>query len=143
MDDSNNYEFFCYKYKTSNAIKNRFKNICDNLENLKNKEFYSEKNIKRLIYFTHKDSVKDLLLFSLLENRRVKTESIEKLLIYIDNYKVPKFSISGDYLMERGYKSGQDLGKKLKFLEKKWIENDFNLDKKMIEKSLGKIANGD
>ena len=143
LDDSNNYEFFCYKYKTSNAIKNRFKNICDNLENLKNKEFYSEKNIKRLIYFTHKDSVKDLLLFSLLENRRVKTESIEKLLIYIDNYKVPKFSISGDYLMERGYKSGQDLGKKLKFLEKKWIENDFNLDKKMIEKSLGKIANGD
>ena len=51
---------------------------------------------------------------------------------------MPKFPISGDYLKERGYKSGPDLGKKLKFLEEKWIENNFMLDEKEIEKFLKK-----
>ena len=27
LDQTNNYEYFCHKYKTSNSIKNRFKNI--------------------------------------------------------------------------------------------------------------------
>ena len=63
LDQTNNYEYFCHKYKTSNSIKNRFKNISINFENLKNKKFYSEENIKKLIYFSNKDYVRDLLLF--------------------------------------------------------------------------------
>ena len=52
IDQSNNYEYFCHKYKTSNSIKNRFKNISINFENLKNEKFYSEENIKKLIYLS-------------------------------------------------------------------------------------------
>ena len=59
LDQTNNYEYFCHKYKTSNSIKNRFKNISINFENLKNKKFYSEENIKKLIYFSNKDYVRD------------------------------------------------------------------------------------
>ena len=43
IDQSNNYEYFCYKYKVSNNIKNRFKNISKNFENLKSKKFYSRR----------------------------------------------------------------------------------------------------
>ena len=32
LDQTNNYEYFCHKYKTSNSIKNRFKNISINFE---------------------------------------------------------------------------------------------------------------
>ena len=52
--------------------------------------------------------------------------------------KIPKFPVSGDYLKQHGYKTGQALGKKLKSLEENWIENNFVIDKKMLEKSLGK-----
>ena len=69
IDQTNNYEYFCHKYKTSNSIKNRFKNISINFENLEKKEFYSEENIKKLIYLSSKDYVKDLLLFSICINR--------------------------------------------------------------------------
>jgi len=31
------------------------------------------------------------------------------------------------------------LGKKLKSLEEKWVENNFVIDKKIVEKSLGKV----
>ena len=139
IDQSDNYEYFCHKYKTSNSIKNRFKNISINFENLTSKKFYSEENIKKLIYLSSKDYVIDLLLFSICANNKIETLSIEKLIDYVSTCEVPKFPISGDYLKKHGYKTGQVLGKKLKSLEEKWIENNFIIEKKVVEKSLGKV----
>ena len=142
MDESNDYEFFCHKYKVSNAIKNRLKNISINFEKLKNKKFYSEENIKKFIYFSNKNQIRDLLLFSICANNNIKTKilNIDSLLDYLETCKIPKFPISGDYLKEHGYEPGQALGKKLKSLEAKWIENNFVIDKQMVEKSLGKSS---
>ena len=140
IDQSNNYEYFCHKYKTSNNIKNKFKNISINFKDLKGKEFYSEGNIKKLIYLSSKDYVKDLLLFSMCANDKIKTSSIEKLIDYASTCKIPKFPISGDYLKKYGFKTGLELGKKLKSLEEKWIENNFIIEKKVVEKSLGKVS---
>jgi len=50
VDQSNNYEYFCHKYKTSNKIKNRFENISTNFQNLQCNKFYAEENIRKLIY---------------------------------------------------------------------------------------------
>jgi len=138
IDSSSNYEYFCYKYKTSNDLKNRFKNISINFNNFKNKKFYSEENIKKLIYLSSKDYVKDLLFFSICMHKKDRNISIEKLIDYVNVCDKPKFPISGDYLKKHGYESGQTLGKKLKFLETKWIENNFIMDKKILEKSLRK-----
>jgi len=132
LDESNDYDYFCHKYKTSNIIKNRFKNIATNFENLKNKKFYSDENIKRLIYLSNKNDVRDLLLFSICANNKIKNLPIEMLIDYINNCKIPKFPLSGDYLKEHGYETGQELGKKLKLLEEKWIENNFVIDKKWL-----------
>jgi len=139
MDESNDYEYFCHKYKISNKIKNRFKYIAKNYENVKSKNFFSEENIKKEIYLSSKNNVIDLLLFSTCINKGLEPFDIEKLIKYIKIYKVPKFPISGDYLKEHGYESGQELGKKLKLLEEEWIKNNFVLDKKLLEKSLNKI----
>ena len=138
LDESNDYEYFCHKYKTSNVIKSRFKNISENFESLKNKKFYTEANIKKLIYLSNKNSVRDLMLFSICANTKTKNFSVESLLDYVNICKIPKFPVSGDYLKQHGYETGQVLGKKLKSLEEKWIENNFVIDKKMLEKSLGK-----
>jgi len=140
VDSSNDGEYFCHKYKTPNIFKSRLKNISINFENLKNKKFYTKENIKKLIYFTNRDSVKDLLLFSLCSINKVKESNIEELLDYAQVCKIPKFPISGDDLKERGYKSGEELGTKLKALEKKWIDNNFALDKEVVENSLNKIS---
>ena len=140
LDQTNNYEYFCHKYKTSNSIRNRFKNISINFENLKSKKFYLETNIKKLIYLSNKDYVRDLLLFSICINNKIKILNIEKLIDYITNCKIPKFPISGDYLKKHGYETGQVLGKKLKSLEEKWIENNFIIEKKTVEKSLDKVS---
>ena len=46
----------------------------------------------------------------------------------IDKCDVPKFPISGNDLKRIGYVSGEELGKKLKSLEKQWLENNFVLN---------------
>lgn len=138
LDQTNNYEYFCHKYKISNSIKNRFKNISINFENLEKKNFFSEENIKKLIYLSNKDYVRDLLLFSICANKKIETVSIEKLINYVNVCKIPKFPVSGDYLKKHGYETGEVLGKKLKSLEEKWIENNFIIEKKVIDRSLGK-----
>ena len=138
LDESNDYDYFCHKYKTSGEIKARFKNISTNLDEIKNKKFYSHDNIKRLIYFLNKNHTKDLLLFSVLINKKVLFSEIEELINFVNDYKTPKFPISGDYLKKYGYKSGPELGKKLKSLEEDWINNNFVIEQRLINKSLGK-----
>ena len=133
VDQSNSYEYFCHKYKVSNNIKNRFKNISTNFENLKSNKFYSEENIKKLIYLSNKDYVKDLLFFSIGLNNKIEISNVEKLVDYVSSWKIPKFPISGDYLKKHGYGSDQKLGKKLKSLEEKWIENNFVMDEKIVK----------
>jgi len=138
LDQTNNHEYFCHKYKMSNSIKNRFKYISINFENLGRKKFFSEENLKKLIYLSNKSSVGDLLLFSICADKKIKTISIEKLINYVSECEIPKFPISGDYLKKYGYEAGEVLGKKLKSLEEKWIENNFIIEQKVIDKSLGK-----
>ena len=140
VDTSNNYEYFCHKYKTSNIIKSRLQNISTNFQNLESKKFYSENNIKKLIYLSNKNYVKDLLLFAMCINNKLTTSIIENYLNYISNCNIPEFPISGEYLKKYGYKTGQLLGKKLKTLEELWLENNFVINQKMIEKVLGKVV---
>ena len=105
---------------------------------MKKKKYLTEENIKKLIYLSNKDYVRDLLLFSICSKHRIKILSIEKLINYVSACKIPKFPISGDYLKKYGYETGEALGKKLKSLEEKWIENNFIIEQKAIDKSLGK-----
>jgi poly(A) polymerase len=139
VDKSDNYEYFCYKYKTSNTIKNRLKNISKNFENFKSANFYSEKNIKKIIYFSNKAYAKDLIIFSTCINKKINNINIKKLINYIRSLKIPKFPISGDYLKKYGYKTGQLLGKELKSLEEKWIENNFMMNEEEIKKTIDKF----
>ena len=141
MDETNDYEYFCHKYKVSNNIKNRFKNISINFNEIKNKKFYLDSNIRKFIYLSGKNTTLDLLLFSACANNKRKNFDIEKLINYVQNYKIPKFPISGKYLKEHGYKSGESLGKKLKELEEEWIKNNFLFDEKILKKSLDKREN--
>jgi len=138
LDESNSYEYFCHKYKTSNNIKNRLENISKNYLSLKDNNFASKENIEKAIYLSNKDYVLDLLLFSICVNKKIRNLDLNKLTNYINTYKVPIFPITGEYLKKHGYKTGKILGEKLKFLEKMWVENNFIIDKKEVLKSLNK-----
>jgi tRNA nucleotidyltransferase/poly(A) polymerase len=138
IDESNNYEYFCHKYKVSNTLKKKLQYISKNFEVLKNKNFYSKENIKKLIYISGKNYVKDLLFFSLCLNYKKKNLNIEELINYVKICKIPKLPVSGELLKEYGYETGLKLGKTLKSIEEYWIENNFVMNKKDIVNFLNK-----
>ena len=73
----------------------------------------------------------------------VNSISVVHVHVYRESYFImflSKFPISGSYLKKHGYETGQVLGKKLKSLEEKWIENNFIIEKKTVEESLDKVS---
>ena len=91
-----------------------------------------------MMYLSGKDYVSDLLLFAIGVGTKDQIIEIEKLLNLIKKYEIPKFPISGDYLKEHGYVTGEKLGNKLKFLEDRWVENNFVIDPNFIDNFLKK-----
>ena len=81
-----------------------------------------------------------MLLFSKCVYDKIDSLNLKKLLDYVNAWKIPKFPISGEYLKKHGYEAGEELGKKLKFLEEKWIENNFIMEEQVVEKSLSKAC---
>ena len=79
------------------------------------------------------------MLFSICLKNQSEVGNIENLFNFIKTYKIPIFPITGDDLKQHGYKTGNELGRKLKSLELKWIENNFVIDKQVVIKSLSKI----
>lgn len=139
IDETDNYDFFCFKYKVSNNIKKKLKKISEYYKDFKSKGFSSHENIKKLIYLNNKEIVRDILLFLKCSDNKFKSLDLEQILDFVNKYKIPKFPISGETLKEYGYKSGKDLGNKLKILEKNWIDNNFIINKKFLDKNLKKI----
>jgi len=139
VDQSDNYEFFCFKYKVSNDIKNRLKVISNYYESLKDSSLFSDMNLKKLIYSLGKNTVKDLLLFSKFSDNKLQDSDLINKLKLINKYSIPKFPISGDDLKQYGYEKGLELGLKLKSLEAKWVNNNFILEDQFLEKYLNRI----
>ena len=138
IDQSNNHEYFCFKYKTSNLIKDRLKILFNNYSNLADRNFFSNNNIKKSLYFNDKQVTKNLLFFSFFINEKINNFDLKNAIDYLSKCKKPKFPLSGDFLKLRGYESGKKIGIILNKLEEKWISNNFELNKEEIEKILKK-----
>ena len=77
----------------------------------------------------------DLIDFNLLYFKQSK--KLSELKNYFEKLDKPEFPIKAQLLInDYGLKEGRELGQKLKNLEIKWIENNFNLSKKDMEKVL-------
>ena len=82
-----------------------------------------------------RSSTIDLIDFNLLYSKQSK--KILELKTYFEKLDKPEFPIKAQLLInDYGLKEGRELGQKLKNLEMKWIENNFNLSKKDMEKVL-------
>lgn len=135
LDETDNADYFLYKFNLSNDAKNRIKFLKTNFEYFKEKDFFSKKNLEKIFYYNNKSSVIDLIDFEL-----IKTNTMKKKLIELKNYfqkkEKPVFPIKAKSIMEKfDIKEGRELGQKLKNLENIWVNNSFSISDKEIEKT--------
>ena len=137
IDNSDNSEFFLYKYNLSNKNKKRILFLQNNFR----KNFIigklSEKELLRLMYLNGKKAAKDLLIFSIFVNSNVDLNIIEKQINFVENSEIPIFPIEADFLkLQYGFSESRELGAALKKLEEFWINNNFQIDKKKVQSIL-------
>ena len=123
--------FFSRKFRLSNKDRDYLNFIYGQFKLLK-KEQYSYQTIRRQIYFYKKDLALDFLNFIFCLKKEISLKTFIKYRLFIKKFKVPKFPISGDFLIKKGFKQGKRLGKKLEFLKDSWIENNFKLNLRNI-----------
>ena len=136
VDETDNCNFFLYKYQLSNEDKKRILFIKNSFKNYSKQYLYSKKNLLKLTYLSDKSSVIELLIFLIFANPK-KIFNIENLIDYIKEKTIPEFPINAKFLKEEfNFLEGKQLGNALKKLEKQWIDNGFKIDKGNVKSLL-------
>ncbi len=135
IDDTDNCEYFLYKFKISNEDKKRIMFIKNFYSKPLEKFFLSEKNLWKVLYNDGKKSLMDLINFSILRSKKDDDKKLIKLKDFFNNQSPPIFPIKARELIGKyNLKEGRELGQKLRQIENLWIENDFKIQQKDIEK---------
>jgi poly(A) polymerase len=80
------------------------------------------------MYVYKKNLALNFLNFIFCVEKKINFKIFLRYRLFINKFKVPKFPISGDFLIKKGFKQGKQLGKKLELLEEYWIKNNFKLN---------------
>ncbi len=135
IDETDNSDYFVYKYNLPNELIDKINFLKNNSLNKNNTEIFNKKELQKIFYYEGKSSTIDLIDFNLLYFKQSK--KLSELKIYFEKLDKPEFPIKAQLLInDYGLKEGRELGQKLKNLEMRWIENNFKLSKKDIEKVL-------
>ena len=135
IDETDNSDYFVYKYNLPNELKDKINFLKNNSLNKDSTKIFNKKDLQKIFYYEGKSSIIDLIDFNLLYFKQIK--KLSELKTYFEKLDKPEFPIKAQLLInDYGLKEGRELGQKLKNLEMKWIENNFNLSKKDMEKVL-------
>ena len=134
IDETDNSEYFLYKFNISNENKKRIRFLNNIFSKPLDKNLFSKKNLWKILYFHGNQHLNDLINFKIVKNKKIDNKII-KIKKFFNNQSAHKFNIKAKYLMEKfNMKEGKELGQKLKEIETFWIDNSFKITDKQIEK---------
>ena len=133
VDGTDNADYFIYKFNISKKDQKRILFLNEYLKNKNNKNF-STKNLWRILYFNGKESLLDLINFHIFKSKKIDKKLINFIEFFKDK-KVPQLPLKAVTLMTKyNIPEGKDLGLKLKQIENKWVDNNFIISEKEVEK---------
>ena len=134
IDETDNSEYFIYKYNISNDDKKRIRFLSNIFSNNLDKNTFKEKALWKILYYNGKEYLNDVINFKIFKNKKVDKNLI-KLKKFFSNQDPPKINIKASTLIDKfNYKEGKELGKKLKEIEDFWVENSFKISDQELEK---------
>ncbi len=136
LDNTDNSDYFFYKFNISKKKQKRIKLI---------KEFYFTKkktiklnsqNLWKIFYFNGKEGLFDILNYKIFTSKKFDKNLVNQV-NYFKSKEAPKLSITGDDLIKDfGIPEGERVGDKLKEIESFWINNNFKISDKNLKKIL-------
>ena len=134
VDGTDNTDYFLYKFNISKKDQKRLKFIDIFYKEKISIKNFTEKNLNKIFYFNGKQAVIDIINFKLFTSSKVE----KKLVKLIEGYKdkeIPTMPIGADILINKyNIPEGKTLGYKLEMIEEFWVDNNFQISGKQIEK---------
>ncbi len=133
IDETDNVDYFLFKYKVSKKNYKRIKLIDTFYKDKTNIKKLSETYLNKFFYYEGKQAVIDILNFKLAKSKN-SDGLLGKLIEKFKNKELPIMPIKADLIMNK-YKipEGKYLGSKLKLIEKEWVNNDFQISDQQVE----------
>ncbi len=141
IDNSDNFLYFCHKYKVPNLTINKLELLSRFFQEVKEDKNFFKKNIKKNTYFLGKDFLKSLAILLFFENKSFKYKELNLIFKDIEMTSVPKFPFDGEFLKKKGFTEGKKIGLALKELESDWVKNNFSISEDKINTILEKVKN--
>ena len=132
IDETDNLDYFLYKFNISNKDKKRIKNIDNFFKDKFTSKIFSEVNMNKIFYHNGRQAILDILNYKIIKTKKID-ENLYKFLDFYENKSKPTLPISADLLMTK-YKipEGRQLGIKLKMIEEEWVKNNFRISDKQL-----------
>ena len=133
IDETDNTDYFLYRFNFSNKDQKRIKNIDNFYKEKINSKTFTIKNMNKVFYYNGKEATLDILNHRVIKSNKLDN-SLKKLINHYENLKTPSMPISADFLMKKyEIPEGKKLGEKLKMVEEEWVKNNFELSDKQVE----------
>ena len=133
VDDTDNSDYFLYKFNMSNKEKKRIINIYNFFKKNKSLKKFDENNLNEVFYYQGKESVIDILKFKIFKLKRIDNKLMELLNLYKDK-QIPIMPVKAKDLMKKfNISEGKFLGEKLKIIEKEWVKNNFKISDQVVK----------
>ena len=134
INETDNSDYFFYKFNISKKYQKRILIIKDFFyTNKKNKKINTQ-NLWKIFYKYGRESLRDILNYKLFISKKVDKKIIDYLKFF-DEKSIPVFPIKGEDLMKKfDIPQGKKVGENLKLVEDYWINNNFKISDKELEK---------
>ena len=135
LDNSDNADYFLYKFNISNKDKKRIK-ILDNFYRENSSKKITLNDLNKIFYFSGKQAVIDILNYKIFKSKKLDLK-LKEFKDHFINKIIPIMPIKADLLMSKfKISKGKILGDKIKSIEEKWVENNFNISDQEVENIL-------
>ena len=136
LDDTDNSDYFFYKFNVSKKNQKRIKSIKNFYFSKKLPLKFTSQNLWKIFYFNGKEGLIDILNYKIFTSKKFD-KSLVNQINYFKNKELPKLPITGgDLIKDFGIPEGETVGEKLKEIENIWINNNFKISDKNLKKIL-------
>ena len=134
LDNTDNSDYFFYKFNISKKDQKRIKVLKEFYFNKKPPIKLNSHNLWKILYVSGKEGLIDILNYKIYTSKKFDKNFVNQL-NYFKDKEIPKLTVTGDDLINNyGIPQGEEVGKKLKQIESFWISNNFEITDKDLKK---------
>ena len=134
IDETDNADYFLYKFNFSKKDEKRIKNIDKFFKEKINSKTFLEENMNKIFYYYGKETALDILNYRMIKLNKYDN-SLKKLIKNYENKLTPKMPVSAELLMKKyEIPEGKQLGEKLRIIETEWVKNNFRISEQQVDK---------